>query len=66
MKRKLAIFGAAFAASALALGGCSSADDAKPEEAPESGDAAVEDSGDKEITLWVIGGDTPEDRKSVV
>lgn len=50
MKRKLAIFGAAFAASALALGGCSSADDAKPEEASESGEAAVEESDGKEIT----------------
>lgn len=61
MKRKLAIFGAAFAASALALAGCSSADDAKPEEAPESGAATAEGGDGKEITMWLVGGDTPDE-----
>ncbi|POH63314.1 ABC transporter substrate-binding protein [Cryobacterium zongtaii] len=53
MKRKLASLAALATASALVLAGCSSATD-------EGTDAST-DNGDKTITLWLAGGDTPDE-----
>ncbi|PXA71834.1 extracellular solute-binding protein [Cryobacterium arcticum] len=53
MKRKLVALAALATASALVLAGCSS-------DANESTDTAADNSG-KTITLWLAGGDTPDE-----
>ncbi|TFB98674.1 extracellular solute-binding protein [Cryobacterium adonitolivorans] len=53
MKRKLVSLAALATASALVLAGCSSAAD--------EGDDASTDNSDKTITLWLAGGDTPDE-----
>ena len=55
MKRKLVSLAALATASALVLAGCSSATD-------EGADASA-DNGDKTITLWLAGGDTPDEMR---
>mgnify|MGYP002724209796 FL=1 len=63
MRRKLAVFGAVFAASALALSGWSATEKEEAEEAGATDEATSEevDGDGKEITLWLIGGDTPDE-----
>ncbi len=64
MKRKLMALGAATAVSISALAGCSSGgSDANPEEQSKDGAASEEtvDGDGKSITLWLIGGDTPDE-----
>lgn len=64
MKRKLMALGAATAVSISALAGCSSGGpDANPEEQSKDGAASEEtvDGDGKSITLWLIGGDTPDE-----
>ncbi|MET0956705.1 MAG: extracellular solute-binding protein, partial [Cryobacterium sp.] len=53
MKRKLVALAALATASALVLAGCSS-------DADGSTDTAADNSG-KTITLWLAGGDTPDE-----
>lgn len=53
MKRKLAGLAAVATASALVLTGCT----------PSGGDAGA-DASDKTITMWVIGGDTPDELRT--
>jgi len=53
MKRKLVALAALATASALVLAGCSS-------DADDSTDTAADNSG-KTITLWLAGGDTPDE-----
>lgn len=62
MKRKLTGLAAAAMASALVLAGCSGGGDEPTTDAPpaDNDTSAPDESGDKTITLWLIGGDTPD------
>ncbi|MFT0762529.1 extracellular solute-binding protein [Scrofimicrobium sp. R131] len=63
MKRKWIALGAAAAVSLSALAGCSSGGSDKQSEDQSAGAGSSEtvDGAGKEITLWLIGGDTPDE-----
>jgi len=64
MKRRLMKTTAFLAGAVLVLTGCggtdSGADPESPDDTPAEGDAA-EGSGDDALTLWLMGGDTPDE-----
>lgn len=64
MKRKLISLTAGIAVAAVALAGCSSGSTPAPDAGKKDDTGTQSSNADKSITLWLIGGDTPDELRN--